>query len=88
MNIYRNSEGYSDPTAGEALSNIFKEERNARRKADKKRKAANRNNALSKKVEEKESGRDGSISGPGKCGGGSGCERLSKNSSVAQEKSP
>ncbi len=86
MNVYRNFEGYSDPTAGEALSNIFKEERKARRKADKKRKVAIRNNDLSKNVDEKESGRDGSISGPGKCGGGSGCERLSKDTPVAQEK--
>ena len=32
MNDYRNSEGYYDPTAGEALSRISRAERRKRRK--------------------------------------------------------
>ena len=31
--IYRNCEGYSDPTAGAAMSNILRKERSQRRKA-------------------------------------------------------
>ena len=38
--IYRNSEGYPDPTAGEAIANIIREEtriaRSMRRKAERK----------------------------------------------------
>ena len=34
MSIYRNSEGYADPTAGRALGKIVCEERRARRDAD------------------------------------------------------
>lgn len=36
--IYRNSEGYSDPTAGAAMSNILRDERKKRRKASRKHK--------------------------------------------------
>ena len=39
---YRNSEGYSDPTAGQALANVMREQkrvaRSIRRKAERKRK--------------------------------------------------
>ena len=39
---YRNSEGYPDPTAGQALANVMREEkrvaRSMRRKAERKRK--------------------------------------------------
>lgn len=31
MRKYRNHEGYSDPTAGEAMSNVTREERRRRR---------------------------------------------------------
>ena len=37
MSFYRNTEGYFDPTAGEALSNIRRTERSDRRKAIRKR---------------------------------------------------
>ena len=40
MSFYRNTEGYFDPTAGEALSNIRKKERSDRRKAIRRQKAA------------------------------------------------
>ncbi len=40
MSFYRNTEGYFDPTAGEALSNIRKKERSDRRKASRRQKAA------------------------------------------------
>ena len=39
--MYRNSEGYADPTAGQALANIMrdrKRERSKRRKAERKQK--------------------------------------------------
>ena len=36
--IYRNSEGYSDPTAGVAMSNILRDERKKRRKASRQHK--------------------------------------------------
>lgn len=40
--MYRNSEGYPDPTAGQALANVMREEkrlaRSIRRKAERKRK--------------------------------------------------
>ena len=32
MSLYRNAEGYSDPTAGKALENILREERRLRRR--------------------------------------------------------
>jgi len=35
--IYRNCEGYSDPTAGAAMSNILRKERSDRRKAIRRR---------------------------------------------------
>lgn len=37
MSIYRNSEGYYDPTAGEALARITRKERSDRRKAARKK---------------------------------------------------
>ncbi len=42
MSFYRNTEGYFDPTAGEALSNIRKKERSDRRKAIRRQKTAKR----------------------------------------------
>ncbi len=42
MSFYRNTEGYFDPTAGEALSNIRKKERSDRRKAIVRQKTAKR----------------------------------------------
>lgn len=42
MSFYRNTEGYFDPTAGEALSNIRKKERSDRRKEIRRQKAAKR----------------------------------------------
>ncbi len=65
MNFYRNTEGYSDPTAGKALSNIFRKERRARRNGGKKRKAAVREHALSNNVEKPTSTIDGSLSDAG-----------------------
>ena len=35
MSFYRNSEGYRDPTAGRALGNIVREERQTRKEAEK-----------------------------------------------------
>ena len=82
MNMYRNSEGYSDPTAGEALSNIIKEER---RKAVKKRKAATANNALSKNVEENKSVRNRSLSTAGQCDCYPRSEGLSEDAALAEK---
>ena len=36
--IYRNNEGYSDPTAGAAMRNILRDERKKRRRASEKHK--------------------------------------------------
>ena len=36
--IYRNSEGYSDPTAGAAMRNILRDERKKRRRTSEKHK--------------------------------------------------
>lgn len=54
MNFYKNSEGYSDPTAGAALSNIRKKERSDRRKAIRKRNRQIRRQEVSKNVEIRE----------------------------------
>ena len=51
MSLYKNSEGYSDPTAGAALSNIRKKERSDRRKAIRKRNRQTRGKEVSKNVE-------------------------------------
>lgn len=37
MSIYRNRENYSDPTAGEALSRIIREERGKRERRQKRK---------------------------------------------------
>ena len=50
MSLYKNSEGYSDPTAGAALSNIRKKERSDRRKAIRKRNRQTRGKEVSKNV--------------------------------------
>lgn len=67
MSFYRNTEGYFDPTAGEALSNISRKERSDRRKAIRKRNRQLRRQEASKNVEiYAESGRneDGSLAEP------------------------
>lgn len=67
MNFYRNSEGYSDPTAGAALSNIRKKERSDRRKAIRKRNRQIRRQEVSKNVEIREESRrneDGTLAQP------------------------
>ena len=51
MSFYKNSEGYSDPTAGAALSNIRKKERSDRRKAIRRQNRQNRRREVSKNVE-------------------------------------
>lgn len=51
MSFYKNSEGYFDPTAGAALSNIRKKERSDRRKAIRKRNRQKRRQEVSKNVE-------------------------------------
>ena len=51
MSFYRNTEGYFDPTAGEALSNISRKERSDRRKAIRKRNRLLRRQEASKNVE-------------------------------------
>lgn len=51
MSFYRNTEGYFDPTAGEALSNISRKERSDRRKAIRKRNRQLRRQEASKNVE-------------------------------------
>lgn len=64
MSFYRNTEGYFDPTAGEALSNISRKERSDRRKAIRKRNRQLCRQEASKNVEIcAESGRneDGSL---------------------------
>jgi CRISPR/Cas system Type II protein with McrA/HNH and RuvC-like nuclease domain len=67
MSFYRNTEGYFDPTAGEALSNISRKERSDRRKAIRKRNRLLRRQEASKNVEIcAESGRneDGPLAEP------------------------
>ena len=67
MSFYRNTEGYFDPTAGEALSNISRKERSDRRKAIRKRNRQLRRQEASKNVEIcAESGRneDGPLAEP------------------------
>ena len=51
MSFYFNSEGYCDPTAGAALSNIIRKERSDRRKARRKQNAVVKKSAVSKNVE-------------------------------------
>ena len=51
MSYYRNTEGYFDPTAGEALSKIAKKERSDRRKAIRKRNRQLRRQEASKNAE-------------------------------------
>lgn len=51
MSFYKNSEGYSDPTAGAALSNIRRKERSDRRKAIRRQNRQNRRREVSKNVE-------------------------------------
>lgn len=51
MNFYRNSERYFDPTAGAALSKIYREERSKHRKAIRKKNKQNRCREVSKNVE-------------------------------------
>ena len=51
MNFYRNSEGYADPTAGAALSRIYKQGRAKKRQALKKTRRQYRTNDISKHVE-------------------------------------
>ena len=57
MSFYKNSEGYSDPTAGAALSNIRRKERSDRRKAIRKRNRQIRGQEASKNVEIREKDR-------------------------------
>lgn len=67
MSFYRNTEGYFDPTAGEALSNNSRKERSDRRKAIRKRNRQLRRQEASKNVEIcAESGRneDGPLAEP------------------------
>lgn len=59
MSFYRNNEGYFDPTAGAALSNIRKKENSDRRKTIRKQNRRNRRREMSKNVEIRaESGRN------------------------------
>ncbi len=51
MSFYRNTEGYYDPTAGQALSNIRKKERSDRRKAIRRRNRQKLREEASKNVE-------------------------------------
>ena len=46
--IYRNNEGYYDPTAGAAMSSVLKKERSDRRKAIRKKNRAMRKQAAEK----------------------------------------
>ena len=67
MSFYRNTEGYFDPSAGEALSIISRKERSDRRKAIRKRNRQLRRQEASKNVEiYAESGRneDGPLAEP------------------------
>ncbi|GEM_PF-2249042 len=67
MSFYRNTEGYFDPTAGEALSNIRKKERSDHRKAIRKRNRQIRRQEVSKNVEIREESRrneDGPVAEP------------------------
>lgn len=69
MSFYINSEGYPDPTAGQALSKITsdmkRKERSDRRKAQRKKNAALRRQAAARKAEADEKDHTGPISGAG-----------------------
>ena len=65
MSIYRNAEGYPDPTAGAAISNLTRKERSERRKQQRKKNAALKKQLVSKTVESDEKNRTGPISGAG-----------------------
>ncbi len=81
MSMYRNFEGYSDPTAGEALSNIIKEER---LKVARKRKAAATIHGLSKDVEENKYGKDRPLPTTSKCHCSLRSEGLSEDIALAE----
>ena len=81
MSMYRNFEGYSDPTAGEALSNIIKEER---LKVARKRKAAAKTHGLSKDVEENKYGKDRPLPTTSKCHCSLRSEGLSEDTALAE----
>ena len=51
MSFYRNSEGYADPTAGAALSRIYKQERVKKRKALRKDRRQRHTNGIPNRVE-------------------------------------
>ena len=63
MSLYHNGEGYYDPTAGQALSNIMRKERSDRRKEKRKRNAALKMPPVSKTAGSDEKNRTGPVSG-------------------------
>ena len=65
MSLYYNHEGYFDPTAGKALSNILRKERSDRRKEKRKQAAALKKQTVPKTVESDEKTGTGPVSGAG-----------------------
>ena len=61
--MYRNSEGYADPTAGAALEHIMYEERQKRRLAKKKRREAAKRQqvAIRKELRQIQQGKAGNL---------------------------
>lgn len=56
--IYRNNEGYYDPTAGAAMSSILRKERSDRRKAIRKKNRAIRKQTAEKLKRQSETGKE------------------------------
>ena len=56
--IYRNNEGYYDPTAGAAMSSILRKERSYRRKAIRKKNRAIRKQAAEKLKRQSAAGKE------------------------------
>jgi len=56
--IYRNNEGYYDPTAGAAMSSILRKERSDRRKAIRKKNRAIRKQAAEKLKQQPTTGKE------------------------------